>query len=332
MARVLLPRTPMTARSLSCQQTLARSVAIRGLALHSGREARVTLRPGKAGSGIVFRRVDLAPEDGVAPEILAHVDGVSRVDHATTLSSRTEGGSVSVRTVEHLLAALAGLGIDSCVVDVDGDEVPALDGSALPWVELLRSAGTRALDATRLVRRVVKPVSVSSGASSITIHPARALRLSCSIDFEHPVIGRQAITTAVDPGSFCEALAPARTFGFLKDVDAMRAAGLARGASYDNTIVLDDERVVSGALRFADEFVRHKALDLLGDLLLTGAPLAGHVVAHRAGHALHVALGRQLLADASAWRLEPVELAREAPLPALAALATPAIGLAVAHD
>lgn len=288
--------------------TLGRTVSRDGVGLHGGSSVHVRLRPSHR-PGIVFRRVDLErrlADSGIRGrvEIPARLDGVSRVDHATTLSAMTPAGVASVGTVEHLIAALHGAGIDSCVIEVDGPEAPILDGSSAPWLELLARAGRRALPRSARRLRVTRPKTVGIGEASITAYPADTFRVSCSIDFAHPVIGRQEISLDVTPASFERELAPARTFGFLKDVEALRAAGLVRGASLDNAIVLDDSQVISGPLRFGDEFVRHKALDFVGDLALVGMPLVGHFVARRAGHRLHVEFARELLADASCHVVE----------------------------
>jgi UDP-3-O-[3-hydroxymyristoyl] N-acetylglucosamine deacetylase len=258
--------------------------------------------------------------------IPASLAAVSRSDHATTLSAETPAGRASVQTVEHLVAALAGLGIDACTVEIDGPEVPILDGSSAPWVALLRTAGTKPLARTRRAMRVVSDFTVQAGAASISVHPAESLRITCSIDFDHPSIGHQEIDLDVEPGSFEAELAGARTFGFLHEVEQLRAAGLAQGASYDNAVVLDEHGVVND-VRWPDEFVRHKALDLVGDLALLGLPLVGHVVARRAGHRLHVDFARQLMARADCWRVDELR-ADESLVPAFAlphSLAFPAL-------
>ena len=257
----------------------------------------VRLKPAGADAGVIFRRTDLGRD------IAASVAAVTEVDHATTLTTRGPRGSASVRTVEHLMAALHGLGVDNCIVEIDGDEVPILDGSALPWVRVIQSVGTRSVSRARKVRRVVRPFTVATSEASITAHPADELRITALVEFPHPAIGRQEWSFTVTPESFAHEVAAARTFGFLEEVEALRRNGLIRGASMDNAVVLDDRAVVSGPLRFADEFARHKALDLLGDLALMGTPLLGHFVARRAGHRLHVEFARQLLAS-SAWTLE----------------------------
>ncbi len=291
------------------QQTIARAVSCEGVGLHGGEPARVTLRPSRARSGIIFRRVDLerdmaARGRATRIEIPASLEGVSRVDHATTLSVHAACGPVSVGTVEHLIAALRGAGIDACTVEVDGPEVPILDGSSAPWMTLLESAGRSTLARPRRQMRILRPVSVELGGASVHAYPADEFRVTCSIDFSHEAIGRQEISLDVTPESFASQLAGARTFGFLREVEALRAAGLARGGSMENAIVIGDDGILNGPLRFEDEFVRHKALDLIGDLALVGFPLIGHVVARRAGHRAHVEFARELLASPSAWALE----------------------------
>ena len=296
--------------SLTLQQTLARPVACEGVGLHGGSTVRVRLRPSHRRSGIVLRRVDLerrlmAEGRPAKVEIVAGLAGVSRVDHATTLSAQTPAGTATVGTIEHLVAALHGAGIDACIVEVDGPEIPILDGSSAPWVELLRAAGRQPLPRARKQLRVLESKTVTAGEASITCYPASSFRVSCSIDFAHPVIGRQQVALDVTPDVFERELAPARTFGFLREVEALRAAGLVRGGSMDNAVVLDEQGVMNGPLRFEDEFVRHKALDFIGDLALLGMPLVGHFVARRAGHALHVAFAKSLLADPLSHVIEP---------------------------
>lgn len=307
--------------SISLQQTLARPVTCEGVGLHHGEPVRVRLRPHRRG-GITFRRTDLERQLAMAGqrarvEIPASLDGVSRVDHATTLSADTPAGLASVGTVEHLIAALRGMDIDSCLVEVDGPEVPILDGSSAPWIELLRSAGRQALPRTNRRLRILKPKTVTLGGASITCYPSDSFRVSCSIDFAHPAIGKQEISLDITPESFEGELAAARTFGFLREVEALRAAGLARGGTMENAVVLGDDAVLNGPLRFADEFVRHKALDFIGDLALAGMPLMGHFVARRAGHRLHVEFARELLADPACHVIETPGIEREAAAAAL---------------
>ena len=319
-------------RTSHAQHTLGGTVEIAGKGLHGAVPVRAVLRPSSTPRGIVFRRVDLERDlrEAGRParvEIPAVVGNVAQVDHATTLAATTPAGRAVVQTVEHLMSALHGLGIDTCVVELDAAEVPILDGSSEPWVELLRSAGTRRISATRQVRRLVRPFAVEDGLSSIVAYPADQLRLTCAIDFAHRAIGRQEVSVAITPETFMDEVASARTFGFLREVEALQAKGLVRGGSLENAVVLDDDAIVNGDLRFGDEFVRHKALDLLGDLALGGMPLLGHVVARRAGHRLHVEFLRQLLAAEDAWVVETsaAEAARVvAALPAAARLASAA--------
>ena len=299
------------------QKTLARVVSVEGVGLHGGAPVQVVLRPDRSGRGLVFRRLDLERQAAwsggrrMRVEIPAAASCVTHSDHATTLTARTPAGDASVQTVEHLLAALHVMEVDACIVEIDGPEVPILDGSAAPWVALVRSAGLRTADRPRRVRRIVEPFSVTSGDSSISAYPASGLRVTCSIAFSHPAIGTEERSWLVTPETFARELAPARTFGFLRDVEQLRAAGLVKGGSLENAVVLDDTKVINGPLRFEDEFVRHKAMDLLGDLALMGAPLVGHVVARRAGHRLHAEFARQLLASPAHWRLEPAGRASE---------------------
>lgn len=305
------------------QHTLAGSVEVTGVGLHGAMPVHVVLRPRAIGEGIVFRRVDLERELRAAGrsdhvEIPATVANVCQVDHATTLAARTPAGRACVQTVEHLLSALHGLGVDSCLVEIDAGELPILDGSAAPWAELVRTAGLRRLPRARRVRRLLESFAVESGDSSIIAYPSDSMRLTCAIDFAHPAIGRQERSFTLSPAAFEEQVAPARTFGFLREVETLQAKGLVKGGSFENAVVLDDDGVVNGSLRFADEFVRHKTLDLLGDLALGGMPLQAHVVARRAGHRLHVEFLSRLLANPQAWIVETLAPAATPPLVAAA--------------
>jgi UDP-3-O-[3-hydroxymyristoyl] N-acetylglucosamine deacetylase len=280
------------------QTTLRTSVSIEGVGLHSGHPVRARFRPAPAGHGIVFRRMDRR-----GARISARVDSASTFDYATTLSS----GGVSIGTVEHVLSAAVGEGLDNCRIEIEGPEVPILDGSALPFVRLFHAAGFERQEAP--VRPIILhgPVEVARGDRRISFQPdGAALTITYEIDFSHPVVGRQALTVAIRPDEYSTRIAPARTFGFARDVAAMRARGLARGGNLHNAIVLDETGVASGPLRFRDEFVRHKILDLVGDLALLGRPLFGHIHAVKAGHALHIefarALDRALQAPAAAPR------------------------------
>ncbi|HWP34747.1 MAG TPA: UDP-3-O-acyl-N-acetylglucosamine deacetylase [Thermodesulfobacteriota bacterium] len=278
------------------QTTLARPVTCRGVGLHSGQPVRLALLPAGPGTGIVFVRTDLPGR----PALPARVSSVIGTTLATTLGR----DGVRVGTVEHLLAALYGLGIDNCVVEVSGPEVPIMDGSAAPFVALLESAGCARLDAPRLALVVDRPVELARGEQRIRVEPAGRLELVYEIAYDHPAVPPQRLAMPLDPARFAAELAPARTFGFLAEVEALKRRGLARGGSLENAVVVGADRVLNpGGLRFADEFVRHKALDLVGDLALLTVPLVGRVTVSRGGHRLHTDLVAALLADPSAWHL-----------------------------
>jgi UDP-3-O-[3-hydroxymyristoyl] N-acetylglucosamine deacetylase len=269
------------------QQTIRRSVAIEGIGLHSGKRAKLTLSPAPSDSGIVFR----LGRDG--QPIPAAPESVVDSHYATTIGCN---GS-RVQTVEHLLAAAAGLSIDNLDVELEGNEVPAVDGSAKPFVALLNSAGRAAQSARRRPITVPQPVRVGTGSRWVQILPAREFRISYTLDNDHPAIGTQTVSVVPTEESFVNEYAPARTYGFLKDLGVMRKHGLALGGSLDNAIVVGKRGTLNG-LRYRDEFVRHKVLDLIGDLALLGRPIVGHVIARNAGHALNfelvVALQRAL--------------------------------------
>ena len=291
------------------QHTVRRSVSCTGIGLHSGRKVTMSLRPAAAGTGIRFRRADL---DGV--EIPATVDNVDRLHYATGLSRNAE----TVRTVEHLLAALVGVGVDNVVVDLDQPEVPIMDGSAASFVYLLHEAGLRKLAAPRRYLKVFRPVSLSRGDKRIALYPSDHFKVSYSISFDHPLLRHMSRTVTVTRATFADEIAPARTFGFLKEVEMLRRKGLALGGSLENAVVLDDTGVLNSRLRFEDEFVRHKILDAIGDLALVGRPVIGHLVAHRGGHGLHTAFAEKILAEADAWRIVESPDPEHAP-PAVAA-------------
>lgn len=269
------------------KQTLAREVSFQGVGAHTGVEVRVRLRPSDRGR-VVFRRLDLGGRT------IAVNPAAAEASQCMVLS---EGG-VRVRTVEHLLAALLMSGVDSLEVELDGEEIPILDGSAAPLVELIREAGRRHLSGPRQPVRVVKPLLVEDGPSSVAFEPSSNFEVAYEIKYQHPLIGKQKLAVKLDPKTFRSQVAPARTFGFLKDAERLRAKGLALGSSLENTIVLDDYGLVNPPLRFPDEFVRHKILDLVGDLALLGAPLLGRVTARRAGHSLHLRAVQALLREA----------------------------------
>jgi len=276
------------------RKTINAPVAIEGIGLHSGIYTRVELRPAAAGSGIAFVRADL---DGL--RIPALQSSTTALDYATSVGR----DDVSVGTIEHLLAAIVAAGLTDLDIVVDGAEVPIVDGSALPFIHLIEAAGVRELDATIEPIRIRETIEVRDGDKFVRIEPTRsnALQIRYNVDFAHPAIGKQSMKLELNAESFTKKVAGARTFGFLRDVEKMRAAGLARGGSVENCIVLDDHRVINGALRYSDEFVRHKVLDLVGDLALLGRPVIGEISASRAGHALHSRFVAAVLEKAAAW-------------------------------
>jgi UDP-3-O-[3-hydroxymyristoyl] N-acetylglucosamine deacetylase len=275
------------------QNTIARSVSVEGVGLHTAVRCQLRLVPAPAETGIVFRRVDL---DNF--EIEAHGRNVARVSYATSLMKQ----GVWLSTTEHLLAALYSSGIDNVYVEIDALELPILDGSSRPFIEMLDQAGLRRLRKPRRYLRVIKPLEFSDGERRIGIYPCDDFRVRCLIDFSHPLIGRQEAELVVTADSFRGELASARTFGFVEEVEGLRAQGLVRGGSLENAIVLTRAGLLNPeGLRFPDEFARHKTLDLIGDLALLGLPLQASVIAHKAGHALHTQLVMRLLSDPSLW-------------------------------
>ncbi len=274
------------------QTTIHRPVETQGVGLHTGVQSKVRLLPAPADTGIVFRRVDL---DQFLIE--AHGSNVARVSYATSLMKQ----GVLLSTTEHLLAAIYSCGIDNIFIDIDAIEVPILDGSAEPWMQLIDAAGIRKLRRKRRYLKVVKPVEVVEDGRRIGIFPCDEFHVRCYVDFPHPQVGQQEVEMVVNAQSFRQVLSRARTFCFESDIAPLRSMGLIRGGSLDNAIVLTKDGIMNGPLRFPDEFGRHKALDLIGDLALVGLPLLGSVVARKAGHALHTQLVSRLLADPSAW-------------------------------
>jgi UDP-3-O-[3-hydroxymyristoyl] N-acetylglucosamine deacetylase len=278
--------------SMPYQLTIQRPVEIDGVGLHTAVRSHLRFVPAPADTGIVFRRVDL---DGFPIE--AHVRNVARVSYATSLMKQ----GVLLSTVEHVLAALYSCGVDNVYIELDALELPILDGSSQPYIDLLARAGTRTLRRRRRYIRVSKPLEFSDGDRRIGIYPCEEFRVHCFVDYDHPAVGPQEVEMIVDRESFSRELAPARTFGFMKDFPGLQAMGLIRGGSMENAIVLDNDSILNGPLRFSDEFGRHKALDLIGDLALVGRPLKARIVAHKAGHALHTQLVTRLLADRTLW-------------------------------
>ncbi len=268
------------------------------MGLHSGAPVRLRILPSPAGEGIVFRRTDL---DGYAIEATGR--NVAKVSYATSLMKK----GVLISTTEHLLSAFIGMGVDNAIVEIDNLELPILDGSAQPFVEMIVQAGLRKQRRKRSYIRIVKPVELREGDKFIAVYPYDGYSVSYSINFPHPLIGRESFEVELSNGNFLREIAPARTFGFLRDRDAMLNMGLIRGASEQNAIVLTDDGIKNPPLRYPDEFVRHKVLDLIGDLALLGRRLLGRIVADRAGHAMHTALVSKILRDQSFWQESTVD-------------------------
>jgi len=288
------------------EQTIAAPIEFTGVGLHSGAPVTMRLLPAAAGSGIVFRRTDL---DNF--EIPATGRNVAKVSYATSLMRQ----GVLISTTEHLLSALVGMGVDNVIVELDNLELPILDGSAAPYVEAILSAGIRTQRRRRETIRILHDLEVREGNKFIGVYPGSGYNIQYTIDFPAP-IGRQSTCIDLAAETYGTAIAPARTFGYKADESRLRDMGLIRGASSESTIVLGPKGPENGPLRFPDEYVRHKVLDLIGDLALAGKRIEGHVVAERAGHAMHTALVSRLMKDRSAWEFAHVstetELAGEA--------------------
>jgi len=280
------------------RQTIRKPVEVEGIALHSGASVRLRLVPAESGSGVIFVRTDRGNA-----EIPAKLEFQAPSFYSTVLRKNAE----SVGTVEHLMAAVSALLVDDLRIEVDGPEVPILDGSARPFVELIRSAGFQEHAAARDYLTLTRPIRLTHEDKRIAAYPCREFRVTYGIDFEHPLLGHQELSVSLwDPIAFAEKLAPARTFTFERDVEALRSRGLALGGSLDNAIVLGDDGILNEQeLRFSDEFVRHKILDLTGDLSLVGRAVRAHVVAYRAGHDMHLRLARAILQARDSWYLAP---------------------------
>jgi UDP-3-O-[3-hydroxymyristoyl] N-acetylglucosamine deacetylase len=279
-----------------CQTTIARPTAISGIGLHTGQRINMTLRPADAGVGIVFHRQ--------MGDRKVSIEATSANVVDTRLATVIANGDARVSTVEHLLAALAAYGVDNLHIDIDGPEVPIMDGSSAPFVSVIEEAGLTRHSTSRKILAIRKPVTVIDGEKRVSIIPSRFFRITFDIAFQHPCIALQKRSVKVTPSSFRKDLAPARTFGFLKDVEMLKAAGLARGGSLENAIVVDDEKILNPeGLRFQDEFVRHKILDAIGDLSLIGYPILGHVRAFKAGHEVNHLLVEKILDTPDSWQL-----------------------------
>ncbi|KAB2876171.1 MAG: UDP-3-O-acyl-N-acetylglucosamine deacetylase [Pseudorhodoplanes sp.] len=288
------------------QTTLRDQIAVTGVGVHSGIPVTLTLHPADADTGIVFARIDA---NGREREVCADYRSVTATELATVLG---DASGVLCSTAEHVLAALRGLGVDNAVVELDGPEVPIMDGSAAPFVAAIDQVGVAVTNAPRRYIEVRKPVRVARGESWGELRPyAHGFRVEIEIAFDNPLIGRQSIATDVEPDHFRRELSRARTFGFMKDVSALWSAGKALGAGFENTVVMSENRVLNPeGLRYPDEFVRHKALDAVGDLALAGAPLLGAYRSMRGGHKLNHAVLTALMSDPSAWALVEAEPAR----------------------
>ena len=291
------------------QRTLKTTIRATGVGLHTGDKVYLTLRPAPVDTGIVFRRVDLDP--------IVEIDAKPENVGDTTLSTCLVKDGVRISTVEHLLSAMAGLGLDNAYIDVSAPEVPIMDGSASPFVFLLQSAGVTEQNAPKKFIKIKKKVTVEDGDKKATFEPFDGFKVAFTIDFDHPVFKKINQTSVIDfsTTSFVKEVSRARTFGFMKDIEFLRANNLALGGSQDNAIVMDDYRVLNeDGLRYDDEFVKHKILDAIGDLFLLGHSLIGSFVGYKSGHALNNQLIRTLMADESTWELATYEDAKTAPI------------------
>jgi UDP-3-O-[3-hydroxymyristoyl] N-acetylglucosamine deacetylase len=302
---------------MDAQRTLRRAISCVGIGLHSGNKVQLSLKPAPINFGIRFRRADLGDH-----EVPANVQHLAGIQLATALS-RNE---VAVETVEHLLAALVSMGVDNVLIELNSPEVPIMDGSAAPFVYLIQEAGIKQQVSPRKYLKIVRPIALSRGDKRIALYPSDHFKVTYSISFDHPLLRHQSRTLRITEESFIEEIAPARTFTFLKDVENHRQNGLALGGSLDNAIVLGETGVLNNALRFEDEFVRHKILDAVGDLALVGYPVIGHLVAHRAGHGLHTEFVGKILAETDCWRL--MEGSADVMVPAAARVPAAAASLA----
>jgi UDP-3-O-[3-hydroxymyristoyl] N-acetylglucosamine deacetylase len=298
---------------LGIQHTISSAVEVSGIGLHSAAPVRIRLLPARTNRGIVFRRTDL---DNF--EIPASWKHIARVSYATSLMRK----GVLISTTEHLLAALYAMSVDNAVVEINSLELPILDGSCAPFIAMLRQAGIRRQRARRSYMKLLRSVEVVDGSKRIAVYPCDRFRITSSIDFPHPGVGRQSLELDLTPETFEREIAPARTFGFLDELPQMKDMGLIRGGSLANAVVFTRDSVLNeGGLRFPDECCRHKILDLIGDLALIGHPLRAHVVAERAGHAMHTALVLKLVRDRSLWELVTSDESTPEPVSSLPPLA-----------
>ncbi len=300
------------------QRTLKNTIRATGVGLHTGEQVYLTLHPAEPNTGICFRRVDLSP----TVTIQAKPEHVGE----TTLSTTLVSGDVKISTVEHLLSAFAGLGIDNAIVDVTAAEIPIMDGSAGPFVFLLQSAGVKEQDCPKKYLRIKQPIRVEDGDKWAAFEPFEGFKVTFTIDFEHPAFEHDVKTATMDFSSttFVREVSRARTFGFLKDIEILRENNLALGGSLDNAIVVDDNKVINeDGLRYADEFVKHKILDAIGDLYLLGHSLIGEFTGYKSGHGLNNRLLRTLLENKDAWEMVSFENEKDAPISFMRSAETP---------
>ena len=278
------------------QKTIKTAVKCNGIGLHTGRKVNMTIKPAEVDEGIVFYRNDLSQNN----EIRAELNNVSDTTLATTIGMN----GTSVSTVEHLLSAFSGMGISNAIIEIDSFEIPVMDGSALPFVELLNKVGILVQNKPKKFLVIEKPVSVSDGTGKAMFIPSSEFKITYDIDFDHSVVGKQSYHMTFSPDIYEKYICPARTFGFLRDVEYLQAKGLALGGSLKNAVVLDDEKIINKeGLRFPDEFVKHKILDAIGDLFLLGMPIIGHFMAYKSGHKLNNLLLKELLAHEECWKV-----------------------------
>ena len=283
------------------QRTLAKAVSCSGIGVHSGKEANLTLHPAPVNHGIRFVRTDTPDRSSVSALFNMVVD--------TSLATVIGRDGIIVSTIEHLMASFTGMGIDNALVEVDAYEMPIMDGSAAQFTDLILSAGIVEQDSPKHFFVVTEPIELSHGGKSVAAYPAPAFKLTCTIEYDHPLINTQTYSIELTDRVFREEICNARTFGFLHEIDYLKRFGLARGGSLDNAVVIDKDNVLNeGGLRYADEFVRHKLLDCIGDFSLLGMPILGHIVAHKSGHAFNHAFLQEVFSRKDAWETRPVPL------------------------
>lgn len=281
---------------MAMQKTVNNKITLTGVGVHSGRQTTITLRPAEAGTGIIFHRVDLVPPVSIEAAAANVVN--------TRLNTTIGKNGAVVSTIEHLMAALRCFGVDNAHIDIDGPEVPIMDGSAAPFVEAMRCAGVKSLSRPKKYLVLKKPVTVAEGDKKVSIIPSRFFKVSFDMHFSHPAVASQFLSMTLSEKEFVAEFAPARTFGFLAEVETLKANGLALGGSLENAVVIGDAGVLNPeGLRFEDEFVRHKILDTVGDLALAGYPILGHVKATRSGHDMNHRLVKELLSRPDCWKL-----------------------------